>query len=257
MTRPLFVASASVRRAGAAAFAAAVLGAGLLPGAAQAQEVVRRFSVTTRGAVRTFQRAASLHVAPLVGLDAEYALTPFLGLGTALNVTRANTYGEDFVTALTFGLPASGDTTTFFETSQAVNMIDGSLLATLRFPNARVSPFVTGGVGAYTMLFDASINRNRTRASGALYTVGGGASVAFSERAGVQLDVRDMIMASYDASLLQPSGGRGANVTYIEDFPRPPSRKGTINSLTFSLGFRYVPDFLNSPSGGGDAGGNP
>ena len=257
MTRSLFVARAvGAWRARVAALAVAALGASSLPSATQAQEVVRRFSVTTRGAVRTFDRASSLRAAPLVGLDAEYALTPFFGLGTAINATRANTYGEDFVTTLTYGQVQSGDTTTFYETSQAVNMVDGSLLATVRMPNPRFSPFLTGGVGYYAMFFDASINRGQRRHSGAVYTVGGGASLAFSERAGIQLDVRDMIMANYDASLLEPSGGRSANVTFIEDFPRPPGHKGTINSLAFSLGFRYVPDFLNTAGGSGE-GGNP
>ncbi|MFN9204052.1 MAG: hypothetical protein ACK6DP_13450, partial [Gemmatimonas sp.] len=60
--------------------AALALGAGV----AGAQVSPKRFAVVTRLGVMTPERAASQDMAGLIGLDAEYALNKYFGIGTAL-----------------------------------------------------------------------------------------------------------------------------------------------------------------------------
>jgi hypothetical protein len=210
--------------------------------AAPAQAPVGQFSVTTRLGAISFDRAASLKTAPYIGLDAEFNASRLFSIGTSLNVTRPNTRGEDFVTTITFGLLQTGDTTSFYYTSQALALVEGSLIGALRLPVAdRFTPFVVGGGGYYAMFLDPQINRGARRLTGPTATVGGGAFYRLSDRAGIQLDVRDMVMFRYQADRLSPSLGRNPNIFFLEDFPTPPERKRTVHNLVFSLGFRYVP----------------
>src|SRR5687767_12197400 len=89
-----------------------------------AQAPVGRFSVTTRlGGIR-FDRAASLETSPFIGLDAEYNASRLFSIGTSVNVLRPNTRAEDFVTTVTFGVPTTGDTTSFFYTGQALSLVE-------------------------------------------------------------------------------------------------------------------------------------
>ena len=220
--------------------------------AAPAQAPPGQFSVTTRLGAISFDRAASLETAPYIGLDAEFNVNRVFSIGTALTVARPNTRGEDFITTITFGLLQTGDTTSFYYTSQALALVEGSLIGAVRLPvSDRFTPFLLGGGGYYAMFLDPQINRGARRLTGPTATVGGGAFFRVSERAGIQLDVRDMIMFRYQADQLSPSLGRNPNIFFLEDFPSPPERKSTVHNLVFSLGFRYVPRDTDRPVDGG------
>lgn len=207
-----------------------------------AQAPVGQFSVTTRGGYVNFGRNTSLSPAPYIGLDADYGLRRVLSIGTSLVVGRPTTRPEDFLTTQTYGLITGGDTTFVYGASQAVSLINGEVTATLRFPMARATPFVTGGIGAYGMFLDPQTNRGARRTNGTSATAGGGVAVRLSERAGIQLDVRNLTFFGYQRSDLDPTGGRNPYVTlFAEDFAIPPARSKRVNSLMFTLGFRYIP----------------
>ena len=105
-----------------------------LAGALSAPALVAqpRVDVTTRLGGIKFDRAASLETSAFLGLDATYRPNPYFSLGTALNVTQANTTAEDFITSLSFGIPLAGDTTTFYGVGQAVNLIQASIIGVIR-----------------------------------------------------------------------------------------------------------------------------
>ncbi|HSJ63656.1 MAG TPA: outer membrane beta-barrel protein [Gemmatimonadaceae bacterium] len=206
-----------------------------------AQDPVNSFSVTTRAGAVKFDRSASLETAPFVGLDAEYGVSRYLSIGTAITVSRPNTRAEDFLTTLVFGIGTTGDTTLFLQTGQPVNVVEGALLASLRYPTGRFTPFVSGGVGYYGLFMDPQINRGTSRMTGFAGSVGGGLRVQLTEQAGLQFDVRDAIFTGYERDELNPSDGRNPNIFFLEDFPAPPESKSTVHNLMFSIGFRYVP----------------
>lgn len=220
---------------------AAVLGAAA-PGAASAQAPAGQFSVTTRAGLVDFGRNTSLERAPYIGLDTEYGLQRFFGIGTSILVSRPNTRPEDFLTTQTYGLITGGDTTFVYGVGQAVSLINGELLATLRYPTNRLTPYVQGGFGAYAMFMDPQTNRGARRSNGTSASVGGGFGVRLSERAGIQLDVRNLTFFGYDRLDLDPTGGRNSYTTYFnEDFAAPPARSKSVHNLIFTLGFRYIP----------------
>ncbi|MBC7790972.1 MAG: outer membrane beta-barrel protein [Anaerolineae bacterium] len=211
-----------------------------LPAAAQTGE--REFSVLPRVGAMDFDRASSLRTAPFLGLDAEYHINRFFGIGTAVHVARPNTRAEDFLTTLTFGIPTSGDTTFFFQTGQAITLLEGGLLGALRYPLGRFTPFITGGAGYYRTFLDPQTNRGARGWDGASYSYGGGFAIQFSERSGIQLDVRNLVLTDYERNSLEPSLGRNPNIFFEEDFALPPEGKSSVNNLVLSLGFRYVPN---------------
>jgi hypothetical protein len=214
-----------------------------LAGALSAPALVAqpRVDVTTRIGGLKFDRAASLETSAFLGLDATYRINPNFSLGSELNVTQAKTTAEDFITSLTFGVPLSGDTTTFFGTGQAANVIQASLMGVFRASSGRLVPFALAGAGYYGIFLDPQINRGSRQFNGFSGTVGGGILYQLSQSAGIQLDVRDLIFTSYEANRLDPANGRNPNIWFIEDFAPPPDRKSTVHNIAFSLGFRYTP----------------
>lgn len=229
--------SHSYRQLRRRAVVAAVAGALIAPALA----AQTRVDVTTRLGGIKFDRAASLETSAFLGLDASYRINSHFSLGTELNVTQANTRAEDFITSLSFGVPLSGDTTTFYGAGQAANIIHGSLMGVLRASEGRLVPFALAGAGYYGIFLDPQINRGTRQFNGFAGTVGGGIVYQITQSAGIQLDVRDIIFTSYDADRLDPADGRNPNIWFVEDFPQPPERKSTVHNIAFSLGFRYSP----------------
>jgi hypothetical protein len=221
---------------------AGALGALAVATPAGAQEPAGRFTVATRGGYIDFGRNTSLEGAPYIGLDTEYGLQRFFTLGTSLVVSRPNTVAGDFLTTQTYGVATAGDTTFVYGASQAVSLVNGELLATLRYPMSRITPFVSGGFGVYGMFMDPQTNNGARRSNGTSATVGGGLALRLSDRAGLQFDVRNMTFFQYNRRDLDPTGGRNPYTTlFAEDFSAPPGRSKSVNSLMFTLGFRYVP----------------
>jgi opacity protein-like surface antigen len=220
-------------------------------GTVGAQVAPKQFAITTRLGASSAERSASLEPAVLIGLDTEYALTRWFGLGAAVDVSRGNTTREDFLTRLRYGNAAvgGGDSIYYQYIGQPVNQINLSAFATLRYPNAKVSPFLLGGVGNYTLIADQQVSGRTRRESGLSYTGGAGVSFRIGERVGVQLDARAVTLTDYDRDLFNPAAGRPELRTpFPEDFPTPPAKKNTAMSTVLTLGFRYIPGGL----GGGN-----
>lgn len=238
--------------AGARRAVALATAAGALAGSAlHAQAAENRFTVTTRAGAVTFDRASSLKTAGAIGLDTEFGFSKYFGVGTAINVTRANTRAEDFITSITLGTADTGSTTSYYGVSQPVSLVEASLYGVVRAPMGRTTPYASAGAGYYAFYFDPQVNNGQKRVSDFSGHLGAGLAFQLSQRAGISLDLRDVILTNYNASAFDPSGGRNANINFPEDLPHPPARKSTINSFIYSIGFRYVPQFGGSDQEGG------
>ena len=216
------------------ALSAAALGAQVQP---------KRFSVTTRLGTVTPERAASMDMGGVVGLDTEYSFNKYLALGTSLDVSRSNTHGEDFVARLRYGNPSvgGGDTVFYQYLSQPVNTINLGLFGLARYPVGKLAPFIMGGVGNYTLLLDTQVAGRAARKNNMSYTVGAGVWYALNERTGIQIDVRSLMLQKYDRAFLDPSRGKSPNTVFPEDFPAVPAAKNTAQNTVITLGFRYIP----------------
>jgi hypothetical protein len=210
-----------------------------------AQIRAHEFTVSPRGGYLAFDRASSIKNAPSIGLSADYNITPALGLGVALLASRPNTRGEDFVNAFKYG-----DSVTYlFQITQPLSVTDVSLNATVRAPLTRIQPYLSGGVGAYTIYLDPQASNGPSRFSRLSGNIGVGVNLRLSDRAGVLLESRGLMFTNYKRSRLNPSRLGFADVRYVGDYPAPPKEKSTIRSYAFNLGFSFVPSrhSVNAP----------
>lgn len=212
--------------------------------ALSAQVVVKQFSIVTRVGAASPERASSLNSGAIIGLDTEYPINKFFGIGISAEVMRNNTHREDFLTRLRYGSAAvgGGDSIYYQYVGQPINTINIGAFAVARYPGKKVSPFVMGGVGNYTMIADAQVNGKNKRTNDMSLTGGAGLWIKLGDRVGVQLDARAVQFSKFDRSFLNPANGRAEQKTpFPEDFPVPPAAKNTALSTLFTLGFRYIP----------------
>src|SRR5919112_464627 len=173
-----------------------------------AQVRAKNFLVSVRGGYLSFDRASSIHGAPMIGLNADYNFNEMFGLGVGLIATRPNTRGEDFITSLKYG-----DSVTYlFKVTQPLSVTDASINATLRAPAMRIQPYVSGGV-----------------------------DMRVTQRTGILLESRGLIYTDYKRSRLNPSRVGFADTRFVGDYPAPPKEKNTLRSITLTLGFSFIP----------------
>jgi hypothetical protein len=220
-----------------------LLCAAALPGAAHAQSAAQQFHVSPKAGFIRFDEASSLENAGALTVDAMYSLTSMFSLGIGLTVARPSTRGEDFVAALTFGDPTKGDTTFYFNVEQPVSILDASLNGKVGLPLtvSRISPFLTGGVGYYTLYLDPQVVGGDRRFGRMSMNFGGGLDLRLAENSGIVLEVRDLIFTKYQRERLRPSDARFAVIQFPEDFPTPPDTKETVHNIVFNIGFSFTP----------------
>ena len=219
--------------------------------ALSAQVQNRQFAVVTRLGSITPDRASSLNAGPLIGLDTEYALNKFFGIGTSVDVTRINTHREDFLTRLRYGNAGvgGGDSIYYQYIGQPINTISIGAFGLARVPSKKLSPFIMAGIGTYTMIANTQVNGKAKRKNEISYTFGAGLWFKLGDKVGVQLDARALQFQKYERDFLNPAVGRPElRNPFLEDFPVPPPAKNTALSTMLTLGFRYIP--------GGVTGGN-
>jgi hypothetical protein len=210
--------------------------------AAPTSDYVRQFVITPRGGYIHYDRASSLKPGAAIGIDAQYHFTPSFSLGTNFTFSRSNTYGEDFLATLTYGLPSVGDTTFIFGVRQPISVVDVQVAGMFHAPTyGRFSPFVMGGGGVYVMYLDPDANRGSARIARPALSAGVGVDVRLSRIAGIRLDVRDQAYLNYDREKLRPTDARFRNSRVLEGYPLPPTPKSTINNFMVSLGFTFTP----------------
>lgn len=220
---------------------AAVLALLAVSSVAHAQQEAQQWTISPRAGWVNYQREASLQNSQFLGLDVSYNLSRMFSVGTNLSVARPQTRGEDFVSSLTFGIPTDGDTTYYFAVTQPVTVFDVGINATARFPLARFSPYITGGIGSYSLYTNPQVNRESRRTSAMSGNVGGGISMQLSSNAGIYFDVRDQIFTKYNRERLRPSEARFSEPRFPEEFVIPPAPKETLHNFQFSIGFSFTP----------------
>jgi outer membrane protein W len=233
----------AVRRLVTAAMLAAVTG-----GVVRAQ-AASEVTVAVRGGLQSFDKSASLDNTAMFGLDAMYGINPWLSFGPAMTLARANTTGDHFISMLTYGVINLGDTTTFYEATQPVNVLDGALNLKLHLQGSTFQPYATGGIGGYVLFLDSQVNRGAKSKSGLSFNIGAGVLYPLNDVSGLVLDVRGATFTDYDRTILDPrsldnrlpQSARVENSIFAELWPAPPENKKTVFNFSVTLGFSYTP----------------
>lgn len=208
----------------------------------QARAGAHPFSVTPRGGYIHFDNASGIKNAAALGLDATYQIVPMLGITAGATFARPVTNGDDFIGAMYLGSPPF-DTTFLYRAQQPITVADVSIGARLALPVmvSRISPYIQGGVGGYTLYLDPQVAGANNRIQRMSLNAGAGLAFHFTEAIGVSFDVRDLIFMNYDRERLNPVRPEARVTRFLEDFPTPPANKKTVHNIALQLGFTFVP----------------
>ena len=210
------------------------------PVMAQAAQA-RQWLVSPRAGIMKYERGAAIRPAPFLGVDATYYITPMFGIGPSITIARSKTNGDDFITALNFGIPSDGDTTLYFGVTQPVTTFDANMLGTARMPFGRFTPFLVGGVGVYTLYLNPQLNGEARRLSNMSVTLGGGVDVVLGNSGSLQLSVRDLVLHNLRREFLNPADRRFVETRFAEDLPQPSEVETYPHNIQFSIGFSFRP----------------
>lgn len=208
--------------------------AGLIPQDAVAQSRAGSFHVIPRAGMINYDRASSINRSGFLSVETAYGLTNMFSLGVNLLASRPSTRGEDFVHSLTYG-----DTTYLYKVTQPLNVLDIGGTATAQMDIGRLSPYLTGGVGAYRIFLDPQVSNGSKSFSRMSMTFGGGFLMNFGGQTAIMLDVRDVIFTDFRRDRL----GRvtSSSMKFAEDLDIPPAAKSTLHNLALSIGFSFTP----------------
>lgn len=204
--------------------------------AAQAQVETGNFQLTPYGGLFRADESSALKDAPIVGLEAVYYFSPALAIGLTGNFARGESDGSYFPAARWNVGP---DTTRLFHVGQDLSIVTYGAVAKLGLTAGRLTPYAAAGVGRYTLFLDPQSNNRPVTTGGLSFEAGAGFHVALSERAGIRLDVRDLVFTDFDREDLYPVDERFRTDIFL--VAEPPAAKSTIHNIRAAIGFTYVP----------------
>lgn len=205
---------------------------------AEAQVEARRYQVAVQGGWYQFADGSALEGGAALGGDATYFFTPTLGLGIWTDYSVTESDGSKFPPAsLSFV-----DSTTFTIVNQPVEVWQYGIHGKLRWGAAgRVAPFVTAGVGGYTIFLDGQQNDGAVNFNGFTARVGAGVDLAVSDRAGFQLAVVDAFFPDWKPERLMPTRERNRNTRFPELNPDPGDLSDSVHNFRITVALTLIP----------------
>lgn len=204
---------------------------------AEAQVEQGRFQVAAQGGWYAFDSGSALEGGFVLGADGTYFITPAFGIGVWSDYSFTETDGSMFPpAALSFV-----DSTTFTTINQAVELWQYGVHAKLQWPGRSTTPFVTVGVGGYTLFTDPEQSGGNRNTTGFVARFGAGLDLAVSETMGFQLSVSDAFVPSWRPEVLFPVREDFQNTRFPELNPDPSALEDSVHNLRFTVALTLIP----------------
>lgn len=220
----------------------------LLPSLAVAQDTTasvgtagwRPFVVTPFLGTQLYDKASALEGnTPTAGIDVTYRITPMLGIGVMLGASRPMTDANMFPLVRM----QAGDTSLYYRVGQRVSQYTYGVQAVASLPAvSRFTPYADLGVGRFTFNMDPQAVGTTRRYSGPMFSLGAGLSFLVGSRTGFSVDLRDIVLSSFDRSQLDATDPLFRDPNFDPTPPGQPAAKSTVHNLRLSIGVRFVPD---------------
>lgn len=190
---------------------------------------------------------------PTLGVAANFAVVPQVGVGFYFEASRPTTRGDYFPALLL----KFGQDVELRNVSQRVTVMMYGVQGQFGMNFGRFAPYVGGGLGAVTINLDPQQNDDNVTFSNSSGQIGGGVGFQIG-RGTLTLDVRDFMIFNWDRDRLNPvkefvgtsTGYR--NVTFPTANPFPPEKKKTIHNGRVAIGFSFVPQLRTTADAGDD-----
>lgn len=222
-----------------------------LPGALEAQEDTlmttaesagtgaRPFVVTPFLGAQLYDGSSAIRrVAAVAAIDATYRLTPQLGIGLALSAARPRTDGEFFPLVRL----EEGTISAFYRVSQRVTHYTYGLQVVGMLPGERLTPYVAVGGGGYLFDMNPQEMGGTTRYSGPMFSAGAGVNMQLGARTGFALDVRDVVLMSFERNRLDATDPLFRDPRFDQVSASKPAPKSVVHNLRLSIGVSFIPD---------------
>ena len=191
-----------------------------------------RLQVTPYAGVLLMDNASALNNMPILGIEGLVYANQNVGIGFYGSYSQGESDGS-FFPAMRWDV--GPDTTLLIHVGQDVSALTYGAIAKLGLDAGRLSPYVAGGVGGYTVFLDPQSNDRPRRMGDFMYQFGGGFHYSIGESVGVRLDVRDLIFTGFDRDDLYPVAELFQTDVFLEAMP--PEAKSTIHNISLTIGF--------------------
>lgn len=198
-----------------------------------------RFMVTPYVGLDIHDRSSALRRSSgTAALDVLYRIDRIFSLGVSGSVGRPRTDGTYFPLVRI----NAGDTSLYNRVSQRMTQytygIQGQ--ATLRIRGA--SPYVSAGLGRYTFTLDPQAVGTTERYSGPLFSIGTGINVPVGSRSGISIDLRDVILSSFERDRLDATDPFLRDARFDAVAAGKPDARSLVHTLRLSIGVSFVPE---------------
>ena len=173
----------------------------------------------------------------VLGLDFIYRLNDIIGLGFTGSVARPTTDGEFFPLVR---IPA-GDTSLYYRVSQNVVQYTFGIQGQAKLQLGRYAPYATAGLGRYLFSLDPQAFDNVRRYGGPMFSLGAGVHVPLGSRAGMSIDLRDVIFTSFDRDEFDATDPRMRDPRFDPVPGGKPAAKSTVHNFRLTLGVSFIP----------------
>ena len=178
----------------------------------------------------------------MAGLSALYWFAEGVAVGLAFDVARPVTNGAYFTAA---NMQTAGEQELTL-ISQRVTTLQYQVEAEWAPLRGGFSPYLTGGVGGYTIYLDPP-KADQASATGfesfsdVMFSVGLGLDMAFGEATGLRVALVDMVYTGWEREKLNAISPDYQTNLFPDLLPAPPDEKSTIHNFNFHIAFTFVP----------------
>ena len=193
------------------------------------------FEIGPRLGYVKWKEVTGLENSAMLGLDATYRISRWLGLGVRLDVARPGTDGQYFAAEMPFG-----DTTLVFSVQQPVTVLQYGAQALFE-TGGSLGLFAKGGVGGYSVRLDPQSARGRVSVSDLGFSIGGGVRLRTGSGTSVVFEVQDLIYTDFSRQALNPVEPRFYPVRFPDVVPVQPDFQGTAHNIYAAITFLFTP----------------
>lgn len=173
----------------------------------------------------------------VLGIDFMYRLNEMFAVGFTGSVARPKTDGEFFPLVR---IPA-GDTSLYYRVSQNVIGYTYGLQGQASMRVQRFSPYATAAVGRYLFSLDPQAYDQVRRYGGPMFSLGAGVHVPLGSRAGMSVDLRDVIFASFEREEFDATDPLMRDTRFDPVPGGKPAAKSTIHNIRLTFGVSFIP----------------
>lgn len=218
-----------------------------------------KFDAVIGGGAILHQNASAIQsVSPVINFKGRFYATENIGLGFSLDYARTETDDDIFpLGQFSFG---TADSTIFVALKQPISLFHYQFQGTFGTNLGSIYPYLSAGIGGYTIYMDPQQNDGPVRQSDLLLSFGGAFKLGLTSATAIEVAVRDVIYTDFNRDDLNPIPDRTCRVSGDKQFsgttcpnerfpfldpersdPDFSGPESTIHNIVITASFSFIP----------------